>query len=1003
MSKRSFRTNLAKSVLAVAIGASLVSGAAMAAGNNVNGGLKGVVSVEGNNLGETTVTVTNTKTGLTRTITTDANGTFSMSNLPIGTYEVKAMKDGYQVTEIANIAVRLGSDTSIGIPMATEEMEQVVVVGSEIVQMDTSAVESALNLSSDEVGRLPVAHTITDIAMLAPGTVKGDNAFGNLASFGGASVAENAYFINGMNVTNFRNGLGGSTVPFQFYDAFQIKTGGYSAEFGRSTGGVVNAVTKSGSNEFEFGMSSFVEPESFGATSPNTRFADGGYYDVNENNYRDGYEYNLYAAGPIIQDTLFFSAIYSPRETTNAYASLGSPSRFNEEVTDTSFWGATVDWNIADGHSMRVTAFSDARDIVTETFDYDYEKDDKLSKIGTATDERGGDNLIINYSGQITDNFSVSAMWGENEYNLTSLSTNDVDCPIVVDYQTGKPGYAGIRPDCAVNTVVEEGGDTREAMRLDGELFLGENHQLRFGVDQEVNTSDASSVYSGGLVYYYYQYLPGTNLPNGGVVPESTPGDTSDLEYVVRTRQFSNGGMFETTSRAFYIEDTWSITDSLTAVLGLRNEYFNNENSEGDSFIEVDNQWAPRLGLSWDVAGAGETRVFANYGRYHLPIANNTNVRLAGAESDVSRYFVDEGPRDPATQAPINIGADGVPTSQELGSPLVSADGSVPDTRTTLDSTIDPMYQDEFIIGAETFLNDDWLVGVKVIHRELSSTIEDVLIDHAVKAKYGADVHQYILTNPGSDVETYADIDGDGNPDPISLSAAEMAYPDAERIYNGVELSFERIWDGVWSLKGSYTWSQSYGNAEGYVKSDNGQDDAGILQDFDFPALMDGANGYLPNDRRHQLKMFGAYQVTPEFRVGANFTLKSGRPTNAFGLGHPDYSTFEGGVESPGYPPYGDTYYLWDASAGEYQKIARGDYGRTAWVSQLDLNAVYTMPWASGEFELRADAFNILNAATELETYEFAESTIGVADDRFGLATSYQRPFYVRLGAAYNF
>lgn len=66
---------------------------------------------------------------------------------------------------------------------------------------------------------------------------------------GGASVGENAYYINGMNVTNFRNGLGGSTVPFQFYDQFQIKTRGYSAEFGRSTGGVVNAVTRRGTNE----------------------------------------------------------------------------------------------------------------------------------------------------------------------------------------------------------------------------------------------------------------------------------------------------------------------------------------------------------------------------------------------------------------------------------------------------------------------------------------------------------------------------------------------------------------------------------------------------------------------------------------------------------------------------------------------------------------------------------------------------------------------------------
>ncbi|WP_237055605.1 TonB-dependent receptor [Microbulbifer sediminum] len=996
-SNTKLKKHLAKSVLALAIGASMVSGAAMAAGNNTSGGLKGVVSVGEAQIAGATITVTNSKTGLTRTVTADENGAFVMSNLPVGTYDVTAVKDGYQVTKIAEIRVRLGSDTAIGIPMASEEMEQVVVVGSEITQMDTSAVESALNISADEVNRLPVAHTITDVALLAPGTVKGDGAFGNLASFGGASVAENTYFINGMNVTNFRNGLGGSTVPFQFYDAFQVKTGGYSAEFGRSTGGVVNAVTKSGSNEFEFGISSYMSPESLAATSPNTRYEDGTIYDVNEYNTWDDAEVNLYAAGPIIKDKLFFSAMYSPQQNTQGYASTGSPNRFNEREVDTDFWGVTLDWNIIDGHSMRVTAFSDAREIVTETFDYDYENDKKLESVGTATDERGGDNLIVNYTGQITDTFAVSAMWGENQYNLTSFSSNDVNCPIIVDLQFSKPDWDGVTPGCWVNSLVDQGEDTREAMRLDAEWFVGANHQLRFGIDQEINTSDAASFYSGGQYYRYLEVAPGSALANGAIVPDG-------VNYVVRTRQFSNGGMFETTSRAFYVEDTWDITSSLTAVLGLRNEYFNNQNSEGDSFIEVDNQWAPRLGLSWDVFGNGETRLFANYGRYHLPIANNTNVRLSGAESDVQRFFVDEGPRDSVTGAPINIDAELMPTSQELGSALVSADGTVPDTRSTLDTTLEPMYQDEFIIGAETFLNDDWLVGLKIVRRDLSSTIEDVLIDHAVASKYGASVHQYILTNPGSDVETYADLDGDGEVEPITLSAAEMEYPAAERYYNGAELSFERVWDGVWSLKGSYTWSQSYGNAEGYVKSDNGQDDAGILQDFDFPALMDGAKGYLPNDRRHQVKVFGAYQVTQDLRVGANFSLKSGRPVNAFGLGHPDYTTYDAdGNPVPGSAPYGDTYYLWDSGSQEYTQVARGDMGRTDWVSQLDLNAVYVMPMASGELELRADAFNILNAASELESYEFAEQEVGVADPRYGLTTSYQRPFYVRLGAAYNF
>lgn len=80
--------------------------------------------------------------------------------------------------------------------------------------------------------------------------------------------------------------------------------------------------------------------------------------------------------------------------------------------------------------------------------------------------------------------------------------------------------------------------------------------------------------------------------------------------------------------------------------------------------------------------------------------------------------------------------------------------------------------------------------------------------------------------------------------------------------------------------------SKSYGNTEGLVKSDIEQDDAGITQDFDFPELMDGAFGDTPNDRRHSFKAYGTYALMDNLLVGANARLTSGRPLNAFGIGH---------------------------------------------------------------------------------------------------------------------
>ena len=123
-----------------------------------------------------------------------------------------------------------------------------------------SSVESTTILTAEQIAKIPVARDTTDVALLAPGTVRGDAAFGNLASFGGASVAENQYYVNGFNITNSFRSLNFAQVPFEAIAEQQIKTGGYGAEFGRSLGGVVNQITKRGTNEFHAGGNIFYTP-----------------------------------------------------------------------------------------------------------------------------------------------------------------------------------------------------------------------------------------------------------------------------------------------------------------------------------------------------------------------------------------------------------------------------------------------------------------------------------------------------------------------------------------------------------------------------------------------------------------------------------------------------------------------------------------------------------------------------------------------------------------------
>ena len=177
---------------------------------------------------------------------------------------------------------------------------------------------------------------------------------------------------------------------------------------------------------------------------------------------------------------------------------------------------------------------------------------------------------------------------GTSEYDLTSRAPEEDSCPVAVDLRPG--GFR--RLGCWTSFVQTATNDEREVARVDIEWAAGERHLLRFGVDTEENTSFNSLGFSGGGYFLYLPVMPGDILSNGAAVPE---GVTEATRYI----QFSQRGHFDVIATAFYIEDEWSIAPlNATLRLGLRNERFDNRNAEGESFIKIQDQYAPRIGFS---------------------------------------------------------------------------------------------------------------------------------------------------------------------------------------------------------------------------------------------------------------------------------------------------------------------------------------------------------------------------------------------------------------------
>lgn len=913
------------------------------------------------------VSVTDVDTNTSQTLTVDSAGNFRAYNLQPGSYQVEVVRDG-SVVDSQTVEVGLGRITSVVMAGSANLIEELVVTGRRLQNVDTSIAETGLVINSSELNQLPVLRNINDVALLAPSTIEGDSAFGNNVSFAGSSIAENTSYINGLNVTNFRTGVGFSTIPFEFYETIQVKTGGYSAKYGKSTGGVLNGVSKRGGNSWKFGVNTYYEDQV--DNSPNTATS------LNDEDVYDETNVEAYISGPIIKDRLFIYALGTKEEVSaEAYGALSGQGFVTKR--DEDFYAVKIDANLFEGHRLEATAFSDKRVSTTTTYDYDADTRTRGDSLGDEFANRGGDNLVVTYTGEFTENLTVSASIGENKFNRTTQPSSAVS-PVL--YSVTLDG--GFVPEGDWTTfLVEEGEDKRESWRVDVSYRL-DNHFIELGYDEETNTSSNFALLSGGV--YWLMHPTNDRAPYICDVATECPSNAN-----ARRRTYSSGGEFDVENTAFYLQDTWEVSDNLTLELGVRYDEFVNYNADGADFVTIDDQWAPRLSAVWDPEGDGRSKYYASWGRYFLPIASNTNIRLSGAEVYIHDFYDWNG----------TTNADGTPSVS--GSPYRTdtfSTGAVPDTRGLVDRNLESMYQDEVVIGYEFVTDNDWTLGIKGMSRKLGTSIEDVAIDAAVidyynstgtwdASKVGGDAvedtfsgfHQYVLTNPGADMDIYIP----EMEEFVMLSADQLNYPTAERQYYAVEFTFARPWDGKWNLNGSYTWAKSFGNNEGYVRSDNGQDDAGLTTNFDQPGLNDGSRGYLPNDRRHTLKAWGNYAVTDNFRLGANMAIQTGRPKNCFGEHPTDNFAAQ----------YGEASFY---CGGEL--VPRGSLGKTERYLKFDVNAQYDVDLPGGnDLTLSLDIFNVLNRSGQQEVFE----TEGSVD--FGATSRYQMPRSIRLSARYSF
>jgi hypothetical protein len=401
--------------------------------------------------------------------------------------------------------------------------------------------------------------------------------------------------------------------------------------------------------------------------------------------------------------------------------------------------------------------------------------------------------------------------------------------------------------------------------------------------------------------------------------------------------------------------------------------------------------------------------VFGNAGRYFLAMPNNVAIRGASASTFTNEYFtytgIDEnGAPTGLTPVPRTDGETPRPVSAngEYGQPI--------DVLAFAPSDLKNMYQDEYILGFEKTFGERFVYGAKLTYRDLKSSVDDICDPSKVEAKLEAEgidpasvqiAGCYMFNPGGTNTLSLANVDADGNltgsRTEITMSSADWGFDEGlKRTYKGVDLFLERQFDGVWEARIDYTYSKSEGNNEGQVKSEFGQTNISKTQDWDAAEIMRFANGYLANDRRHQLRMRGSYQLTPEWLVSGVFRVQSGTPISCLGLYNPDGSIDEGTAEADPIG-YGASYHTCFGSVAEPGKL------RTPWTHMLDLGVTYRPEFLGGNFAFGLQVFNALNERKALQVDVTSEDDAYTVSNTYLLPIGMQTPRYIMLTASVDF
>jgi Carboxypeptidase regulatory-like domain/TonB dependent receptor-like, beta-barrel len=902
-------------LLALALGLALTPAVqAQTAGANLIGR---ITDKNGGPLPGATVTVTQKETGLTRSTVSESDGTYRLPSVPVGTYTVEVELNGFATVTVEDVKLNVATQREINVEMSPATVEETITVTAEAPLVETTPAIGTV-VSDQQLENLPLnGRQFANLAILAPGTALAYNADptkpGQLTVALNGGIGRNVnYVVDGGD--NMDDTIGGALQNFNLesVEEFNIQTQQYKAEYGRSTGGVLTVVTKTGTNELSGAAWGFYRDDGLNTKTESEKLAG-----IDKQPYKRK-QYGASLGGPIVKDRAHFFATYekTDRDTSYVVDTGGELPQFDGLSVATPFKDELATAKVT--HNISPKQYLQVR--------YGYQKNsDKYGASPLAAPDSLG-TVSNKYSSILAGHSLQIGADSLNEFlfqytKFENLISADSDAPTIYFPSGSHTGQNINTPQSTNQTKYQYKDDysfTRTIAGRANNFKVGANyiHEPTLGGDFSTGLTGQFQLNDAGHV---------TNITFfGGFFGEDTPVD----EY------------------SAYVQDDILVSDRLTVNVGLRYDYWDGfdldqhtnpiwqtlstqtrynefylrdfQGGRGGKLSNDDNNWGPRIGFTWDTKGDGRRLLRAGYGVYYdFPYTNATILFPAAAVQSnygVSYSHTDSNgirnpngsffrPGDPLPPNDIAPGS-GVFPPNEVASP-----------------TLATPYSRQASLGYSWQVND-WL----------GLNFEAVTIDYRdIPFRFRANPR-----DPATGARRFPDF---GN--------FRLWYGGGKADYDGANVSFRARATQKLEILGFYTYSEADGivlaGADEFRLTDlNYEPSWRVARDVSanpLNPLCGACSGPLNTDSRHRITLSGVYQGPWGINLAGMYRYRSATPYTVFTTTDPNHDGF-----------------IFDLLPGDHVNSKRGHS-----FSQFDLRLAKEFTFGGAGLELIAEMFNVFN------------------------------------------